>query len=177
MESNDQQANNQPVTMEVDDLKYQHFMQQEKDNENIPLGLLAGATAALAGAVIWALITYFTNYQIGLIAVVIGYMVGFAIRNTAKSFNKSISFAGAGLSLLGCVVGNLFVICAVISNQESIPFFDVLSKLDFDIAVELMIETFELFDLVFYGIAIYEGYRLSPRQLTDEEMAKLTRQN
>jgi hypothetical protein len=30
-------------------------------------------------------------------------------------------------------------------------------------------------DLLFYGIAIYEGYRLSIRKITEEELAGLVR--
>jgi len=38
-----------------------------------------------------------------------------------------------------------------------------------------MKETFSPIDLLFYGIAIYEGYKLAVRQVTDEEMASVQR--
>jgi hypothetical protein len=36
-----------------------------------------------------------------------------------------------------------------------------------------MAATFSPMDLLFYGIAIYEGYKFSFRQLTDEDMARV----
>ena len=39
-----------------------------KDRQNLPLGLLAGLGAALGGAVLWAVITVATEYQIGYMA-------------------------------------------------------------------------------------------------------------
>ena len=37
----------------------------------------------------------------------------------------------------------------------------------------LLIETFDFMDLLFYGIAIYEGYRFSFRNMTEEERASI----
>jgi hypothetical protein len=38
--------------------------------------------------------------------------------------------------------------------------------------MELMAQGFRLGDLVFYAIAAYEGYKLSLRKLSDEELGK-----
>ena len=43
----------------------------------------------------------------------------------------------------------------------------ILSALNLDIIGQLMAVTFSPTDLLFYGIAMYEGYRLSFRQLED----------
>jgi hypothetical protein len=37
--------------------------------------------------------------------------------------------------------------------------------------MDLMKATFSPIDLLFYGIAVYEGYRFSFRQVTPEELA------
>src|SRR5205814_741193 len=42
-------------------------------------GLLAGAGVALLGAVLWAVVVYLSKYEIGILAVVIGYGVGYAV--------------------------------------------------------------------------------------------------
>ena len=39
------------------------------------------------------------------------------------------------------------------------------------IAKEIMVATFSPMDLLFYGIAVYEGYRLSFRRLTRDDLA------
>jgi hypothetical protein len=45
------------------------------------------------------------------------------------------------------------------------------------VAMELLVATFSPMDLLFYGIAVYEGYHLSFRQVTDQELAELTSSN
>jgi len=159
--------------------QYQLRRLQEKINEeqSMPNGIVAGIVAATLGAAIWAIITVVTDHQIGWMAVGIGFLVGFSVRKFGKGVDTSFGVIGAVLSLLGCLAGNLFSVCYVVSVQESIPFFDLLPRLNPEIIVELMKATFSPIDILFYGIAIYEGYKLSFRQLTKEEITKLQIKN
>jgi hypothetical protein len=47
---------------------------------------------------------------------------------------------------------------------------EVLERLEFDLIVEMMFRSFGPMDLVFYGIAVYEGYRLSFQRLSDADL-------
>jgi hypothetical protein len=49
----------------------------------------------------------------------------------------------------------------------------ILANLDLVAAGQVLLETFQPMDLLFYGIAIYEGYKFSFRQLTEQELAAL----
>ena len=40
-----------------------------------------------------------------------------------------------------------------------------------------MVETFHPMDLLFYGIAIYEGYRFSFRELLEDEIESIIKQD
>jgi hypothetical protein len=106
-------------------------------------------------------------------AVGVGFLVGLTIRKLGKGIDNSFRIAGAVFSLLGCLAGNLLAVLIVYSQQESIPLFDLLSRLNPRIAVALLKATFDPIDLLFYGIAIYEGYRFSIRPITREELEKL----
>ena len=57
-----------------------------------------------------------------------------------------------------------------VSNQEGIPLLDLLSRLDLEIVGELMMATFSPFDLLFYGIAMYQGYKFSFRPLSPKDL-------
>ena len=175
-----QQEENQEVMPEkqnlaIDEMKYQQFMSEIEGNQSLHLGIIGGFIAAGVGAAIWAAITVMTDFQIGWMAVGIGFMVGFAVRMTGKGISKSFGYVGAILALVSCLAGNLFSICAIISKQEAIPFFYLITRLNPQIVVELMKSTFSPIDLLFYGIAVYEGYRFSFRQITEDEMAGLMR--
>lgn len=136
----------------------------------MPLGVLAGLAAALLGGGLWAVVTLVTGYQIGFMAIGVGFLVGFAVRQAGKGMTAAFGIVGAGFALLGCALGNLLAVLAMVAENEGIAFFSALGQLDPAMAKELMVATFDPMDLVFYGIAIYEGYRLSFRQISAEEL-------
>lgn len=145
-------------------------LQRLRSDQNFTSGALLGLVASVVGAAVWAVVTIATEYQIGFMAIGVGYLVGIAVRIGGKGLDPAFSYLGAGLALFGCLLGNLFTVCGFIAINEGVSFFEVLSLLDFQIVQELMIETFSPLDLLFYGIAIYEGYKLSTRQLSVEDV-------
>ena len=159
----------------IDPFKLQSLVQQLKNSQNLPLGILGGLGAAIIGAVIWAAITVITDYQIGWMAVGVGFLVGLAVRTFGKGIDRIFGIVGAAWSLLGCLAGNLLTITAVIAQQEAVPFIEVFLFLATSpgVVVELMTATFSPIDLLFYGIAVYEGYKLSFRQLSKAELSGL----
>ena len=122
---------------------------------------------------LWAVITVATEYQIGWMAIGVGFLVGFAVRLTGKGVDTSFGLTGATLALLGCLAGNLLATCVFIAQQNNVPLLDLIFSLNLGIAVELLIETFSPIDLLFYGIAVYEGYRFAFRRITQAELVKL----
>ena len=132
--------------------------------------MLAGLAAAALGAGIWAAVTVVSGYQIGWMAVGIGFLVGYAVRAVGKGIDPVFSIAGAALSLLGCAIGNLLAVCGFVAQQEGMAFLEVLARLDVQLASQLMVASFNPMDLLFYAIAVYEGFKLSPRQVTAAEL-------
>jgi len=124
-------------------------------------GIVAGLVAALAGAALWAVITVTTNYQIGWMAVGIGYLVGLAVRKFGRGETKVFGVAGALIALLGCLLGNALSIIGFVSQQENIGFFTILVGLNYGIMPQVMIESFNPMDALFYGLALYEGFKFS----------------
>jgi hypothetical protein len=147
-------------------------VQRLRSEQNLALGAAAGAAAALIGAGAWAAITVFTHYQIGWMAVGVGFLVGLAMRTFGKGLDKVFGFVGAGLALFGCLLGNLLGVCGMIAQQEQAGFLEVFSRLDAQSVQDLMVATFSPMDLLFYAIAVYEGYKLSFRRVSPEEMAQ-----
>lgn len=151
----------QMVQMAVDRLR---------GEQNLAGGLLAGAVAALAGAAAWAAVTVTTNYQIGFMALGVGFLVGLAVRLAGKGIDRSFAVAGALLALAGCLLGNLLTVSQLIASEEGMELLAVLGQLSPAITLDLMVATFQPMDLLFYGLAVYEGYKLSPRHLSREEL-------
>ena len=129
--------------------------------ENLPMGFMAGLVPAAVGAGLWALVTIVTGFQIGWMAVGVGFLVGWAVRIAGKGIHRAFGIMGALLALGGCAVGNLLTIVVIAARHFEIPLVAVFSRLTPDVVVQLMGATFSPMDLLFYGIAIYEGYRFS----------------
>ncbi len=133
-------------------------------------GILAGTVAGLIGAILWAIVTVVTGYQIGFMAIGIGFLVGYGVRIFGKGIDRSFGFTGGLLALLACAAGNVLAACGMVARQHEVPFFQVLSALNLEMAAEMMYAMWSPIDLLFYGIAIYEGYKISFRQVTEMEL-------
>ncbi len=160
-------------TVELGPDRVQYALGVLRDQQNLVAGILAGAAAAIVSAGVWALITVLTGYQIGWMAVGVGILVGLSLRKIGRGIDKTFGFAGAGLSLVGCVLGNILAVCGFVSVQESIPFLQVLTRLNPQVAVEMLKVTFNPIDLLFYGIAVYEGYKISFRSITQNDLQEI----
>jgi hypothetical protein len=159
--------------MQIDPVRFRMFKQQIKDNQNFSMGILAGFIAATFGAVLWGLLSYLSSYQIGFMAIGVGFLVGFAVRKFGAGMDIKFGIAGAVLSLYGCVAGNIFLVCLAVSKEYGIPLSEIMSAMNFETMWIFLKAGFEPIDVLFYGIALYFGYRYSFRQIKVEELEKL----
>lgn len=129
--------------------------------QNFPLGVIAGIIASIVCIFIWSLITVLTKYQITYMAIGVGFAVGFSIQKLGKGFTPLYGILGAILALLTCFVGNFLSSVCLIADELNYSYSEMFSSLDIDTAILIIKETFQVMDLVFYGIAIYTGYLCS----------------
>lgn len=155
---------------QVDAAKLDRYMEKLRYEQNLPLALIAGFVSAIIGAILWASVTMATGYQIGYMAVAVGFLVGYAMRYAGKGMDPIFGISGAIFAILGCVLGNVFYILAAVAEILEVPVMGVLSEVNFSMIYELMAENFSPMDLLFYGIAVFEGYKFSFRKITEEEI-------
>lgn len=132
-------------------------------DSNYILGVIGGGVAMLVGAALWGAITYFTQYQIGYMAIGVGFLVGLAVRFFGKGHSMIFGLTSAVLALIGCVLGNLLFYVGAIAREENTSFIEVLFFLitnPFSV-IELFTLAFDVRDLLFYGIAAYVGFRVA----------------
>jgi hypothetical protein len=163
----------EPHDTGIDRSQVEYLKQRLESEQNLPLGVVAGAVASLAGAGIWAGVTVATDYQIGIMAIGIGFLVGFGVRALGKGITNIFGIIGAAFSLLGCALGNLLAVSAMVAAQEDIPFMSVIGQLNPELVQELMVAFFSPMDLLFYAIALYYGYKLAFRQLTERDLNQM----
>jgi len=100
-------------------------LQELRDNQSLPLGVLGGLGGGAIGAALWALITSLTGFQIGWMAVGVGFLTGLGVRSFGHGLDKTFGAAGAVLALAGCVVGNLLTVAILVAREGETAFTEV----------------------------------------------------
>ena len=131
--------------------------------ENLVLGILAGAAAALVGALIWMGITVATGLHVGYVALGVGALVGFTIRYVGNGTGQIFGIAGALLTFLGCLAGEILTVVQLSTTPEH-NFFSVLTTIDLTQLVPHILEKTDPIMYLIYAIGIFEGYKLSIRK-------------
>ena len=140
--------------------------------ENLPKGVLYASVACILGAVAWSLISVSTGLQMGYMAIGVGFLVGFAMRQ-GKGIRLVFGILGAVLALISCVLGDFFSIIGYIAKDYDMSYTDVLFGADYAEIFSLMTENLASMTILFYGFAVYEGYKFSFRAQNQPEGGKI----
>jgi hypothetical protein len=133
-------------------------------SSNLIFAIVAGVVAMLVGTAIWVGVTVATNFQIGYMAVGVGFLVGLAMRFAGHGVGQPYHVIGAVLALLGCALGNLFTGCVLLAREIEVGFGEVLSKQNVEMAGEIMGAMFSPMDILFYVLAAMAGWKYSVLQ-------------
>jgi hypothetical protein len=137
------------------------------ETPNLGAAIIGGLLAALVGAIAWAVITVTIKFQIGFMAVGVGFLVAWAVRTLGKGHDNTYGIVGGVCALLGCLLGNLLSACGFYALQAGEPVVSVTLKvLGNPASIGTILQAgFQGMSLVFYAIAVYEGYKLARRPL------------
>ena len=150
-----------------------HNLDRFKGEQKYIPALITGSIVGLIGALVWGAVTVVTGYQIGYLAIAIGAAVGFSIRYIGKGIEPIFGITGGVIAILSCLLGNFFSIIGFIADSESLSYFQTLILFDYSFLIEIMTETFSPIDILFYGIAAFEGYKFSFRSFTEKDLYEL----
>lgn len=145
---------------ELEGMDYEQALAQLRSGQNFPLAIVAGLAAAIVGAVVWAGVVYATNYEIGLIAVALGAVVGLAIRATGHGVDQKFGILGGACAAFGWGLGTVLADVGLAAQQFDKPFMEVLTTADLMALISTLASPM---DLLFLGIAVFEGYKLAFR--------------
>jgi hypothetical protein len=144
-----------------------------KMEQNLTAGIVSGLVVGVIGAILWGVLTVLTGFQIGYMALAVGAGVGLVIRKFGNGVEPVFGYLGAGIALLSVIFGNFLSIIGFFANAEGLGYLETLFNFDYSYLPDLMAETFSLIDLLFYGMAVYEGYRFSFRLITQKSLQEL----
>lgn len=152
--------------------KLEQAMRDIKAKQSLGMAIAGGFAASVIAAFIWAAITYLTQYQIGYMAIGVGVLVGFAVRFFGKGIDIQFGIVGGAFALFGCLLGNLLTVIISAALVESVSVIDMVILFITNPAIVIAIyqETFSPIDLLFYGIAIYAGFRYGIMEVTEDDL-------
>lgn len=128
---------------------------------NLPRGILGGVAGGLLGAILWAAFTYFTGYHVGWIAVGVGVLVGFGVSRLGHGADLRFAIAGAVIAFLSTVLGNFLVAMGYLARYWDVSILEALLVFNYAMTLQLLVDTFEFIDILFYALAVAAGFQFS----------------
>lgn len=157
----------------IQQIKDPAIVEKLRFNQNFNFAITGGILATLVCSLGWAFITVATEHQIGYMAIGLGMIVGYAVRFFGAGIDLKYNILGAVLSLTGCILGNLLSVVGFIGNEYEVSYLQVLTVLDFSNISEIMVDTFQLMDVIFYSIACVFGFKFATIPISKEILDKL----
>jgi hypothetical protein len=139
----------------TDNLLTAQQYEEAKAAQSLPMGIVGGIVGAAVGAGLWAAITLAIDYQHSLMALGVGLLAGLGVRFFGRGREPIFGIVGAVLALVGVVVGNL-VFIHFLAGRE----FPGI-QLAIGDYIEILTGSLEPIDFLFYGLALYAGFRTS----------------
>ena len=127
--------------------------------KSLVAGIVAAVVGALTGAILWAVIVAVTNYKVGYAAVGVGALTGFLAGKVGGGHDRLPAIA-AGIAVIGCVLGDVFISAHGLAKVAGISSFTVLTDHS-DVVWELYKYEFDFLSAVFYAVAGYAAFRLA----------------
>lgn len=150
---------------------------QLESEQHLVNACLAGSVAAFVAALVWAGIGLATGYEVRFMAIAVGFLVGFSVRLAGKGISATFGAVGVAMTIFGCGLGNLLTVAVLISGEQGLTVLMVLSELDYELALELIMAFYQPIDSLYYAVALYQGYNLAFRRLSEAELALLVASN
>lgn len=144
-----------------------------RSEQNLPGAVIAGFITATLAAILWGIFTVTFSVQFRAMAILVGLVVGFAMRKVGKGIDLTFGIWGAFSSLFGCILGNFLSIIGFASVYNNLRFLDTLILFDYSKLLDAMIETFDVRQILTYLIAIVIGFGLAKRFITAKDIKDL----
>ncbi len=147
---------------------------ETQSSGSLLLAAAAGLVAAIVGGVAWGLIVKWSEYEIGIVAWGIGFLVGAAVvAATRGAKGPALQAIAVFFALVGVLLGKYLGFAFTIQEQADeagveLGLFSAEIRTFFR---EELGSVFGLFDLLWIGLALYTAWRALQRPEPEPELA------
>ena len=139
-------------------------IQERSDGADLALAAGAGLAAAIVTGVIWAYIVKISDYEVGVVAWAIGFLVGTAVVYATRH-RKAPVFAGIAVvaALIGILLGKYlsFVFIAREDLERLGADVPIFSRDTWDLFMNNKDLVFSFWDLLWVGLALFTAWRVT----------------
>ncbi|HET7169415.1 MAG TPA: hypothetical protein VFI69_09440 [Candidatus Limnocylindrales bacterium] len=133
-------------------------------------GLLVGALAAIVASAVWYGVVAVTNYQVGIVAIAVGFLVGQGVVLGARRHGHVALVAiSVVLTLLALAISEYLIVVHIVNQELAAEgaSVDVIQPLG--LVVEVITESLkaEPLTLVFWAIALFQAFIIPARMIGD----------
>lgn len=139
---------------------------------NILGGFALGLVAAIICAIVWDKLTYYTHFQIGYVAVGIGFVVGSAVVfGAGGKRGRALQVLGALLSLLGIMLGETLLVMDYVRDEiakdPTLSFAGASPIGLFIVSAIYLPESFKEspLSILFAGLGLWYGWSVPAKQV------------
>jgi hypothetical protein len=143
-------------------------LQAETENPNLILAVLAGLAAAVAGVLVWYGVVVITKYQLGFIAVGVGWLVAMAVVfGSGRMRGPALQAISIAITLVALVMSEYLIVrYALTEFLAEQGFTEVALFLPLGAMLELVVASIQenLFTLIFWAIALWAAFSTPARR-------------
>ena len=134
------------------------------------VSVAAGLAAAVVGGLLWGAVLGYANFRLGIVAVVVGSAVGFAMARTATP-TRALAPVAAVVALLGCVLGEMFGDIIDQAQFEKFPLGEALSITikNPDLAAQIFSDQFDPIGVAFWAIGAWAAFSFVRKAVAELE--------
>ena len=151
-----------------DEEKQKNFelAEQLMSEQNFTAAMIAGAIAMLLAAVAYGIVVEAWLYSYGFAAAGVGIVIGFFMGFLGRGISMKFSVAAAVYTIVGCILGNLFVKIINLAQATATSPIDVLQGNSLSELGRWSVSGLSLIHLVFWFVAVVAAVFLAKRPLS-----------
>jgi hypothetical protein len=136
---------------------------QEPGGVNLLFAAAGGLVGALVGAAVWAGVAIATNYEVGYVAVLVGFLAGLGVNIGARRQRGALlQYLAAGLAVVGLLAAKYMLFAyamAKVAREQGVDISYLDSRL-VSVFPEALGEMVNGFDALFLILALLAAYRV-----------------
>jgi len=128
---------------------------------NFQLAAIGGTIAALISSFIWAEFTMMLDQQYAFFSIIVGVIVGLAVRFAGRGNSLRYGMLAIGLMAVGVVLGSFLGSMSILLSDLHLNLETASRIFNLKFFTNLALANFQVHDMFFYGVSMFCAFFLA----------------